>query len=228
MSTTSRSTLTQCPPLHALPHLNKPAKYQFGTSLRTSPKDLFPEHGKCPRTLRPDAGLLWDKAATSANTTTETSCTYLQERIGQLFREPHPKHVASNKKYEHYWVKLPTVIIWYGYRPGVAQRVGRGIALIFHDRATRRGWVFSSTPQPHFTHGKTRYPFYRRLGGPQGRYGRAEKSRPHRGSIPDRPARSQSLYRLSYRAHYCHYILVWTVLTEVHSSSVFLPRNTRN
>jgi len=27
------------------------------------------------------------------------------------------------------------------------------------------------------------------------------KSRPHRGSIPDRPARSQSLYRLSYPAH---------------------------
>ena len=27
------------------------------------------------------------------------------------------------------------------------------------------------------------------------------KSRPHRDSIPDRPARSQSLYRLSYSAH---------------------------
>ena len=31
------------------------------------------------------------------------------------------------------------------YRPGVAQRVGRGIALLFHDRGTRRGWVVSST-----------------------------------------------------------------------------------
>ena len=39
--------------------------------------------------------------------------------------------------------------------------------------------------------GKTRYPFYRRLGEPQGQSGRAEKkSRPHRDSIPDRPARS--------------------------------------
>jgi len=38
--------------------------------------------------------------------------------------------------------------------------------------------------------GKTRYPFYRRLGGPQGRSGRAEKSRPNQDSIPDRPARS--------------------------------------
>ena len=39
--------------------------------------------------------------------------------------------------------------------------------------------------------GKTRYPFYRRLGGPQGLSGRAEKSRPHRDSIPDRPGSSQ-------------------------------------
>ena len=38
--------------------------------------------------------------------------------------------------------------------------------------------------------GKTRYPLYRRLGGPQGRSGLEEKSRPHRDSIPDRPARS--------------------------------------
>jgi len=49
--------------------------------------------------------------------------------------------------------------------------------------------------------GKTRYPFYRRLGGPQGRSGRAEESRPHPDSIPDRPARSHSLYRLSYAPH---------------------------
>jgi len=34
-----------------------------------------------------------------------------------------------------------------------------------------------------------------------GRSGRGGKSRPHRDSIPDRPARSQSLYRLSYPAH---------------------------
>jgi len=33
------------------------------------------------------------------------------------------------------------------------------------------------------------------------------KSRPYRDSIPDRPARSQSLYRLSYRAHYINMYL---------------------
>ena len=65
---------------------------------------------------------------------------------------------------------------WSRYRPGVAQRVGRGIALLFHDRGTRRGWVVSSTPRPHFTPGKepVLYPLYRRLGGPQGRSGWAE------------------------------------------------------
>jgi len=38
--------------------------------------------------------------------------------------------------------------------------------------------------------GKSRYPFYRRLGGPQGLVWTGGKSRPHRDLIPDRPARS--------------------------------------
>jgi len=42
---------------------------------------------------------------------------------------------------------------WPRYRPGVAQRLGRGIALLFHGRGTRRGWVVSSTTRPHFTPG---------------------------------------------------------------------------
>ena len=48
--------------------------------------------------------------------------------------------------------------------------------------------------------GKTLYPFYRRLGGP-GPVLTGGKSLPHRDSIPDRPASSQPLYRLSYPAH---------------------------
>jgi len=72
-------------------------------------------------------------------------------------------------------LKTMLKVKWSHYRPGVAQRVGRGIALLFHDRGTRMGWVVSSTPRPHFTpRGKTRYPFYRRLGGPQGLSGRVE------------------------------------------------------
>jgi len=70
---------------------------------------------------------------------------------------------------------------------------------VFHDRGTRRRWVVSSTPRPHFTHGKDRYPFYRGLGGPQGRSGRAENLVPT--GIRSRTVQpvAQSLYRLNYR-----------------------------
>ena len=50
------------------------------------------------------------------------------------------------------------------YWPGVAQRVGRGIALLFHDRGTRRGWVVSSTPWAHFTPGKDPVPILQEAG----------------------------------------------------------------
>jgi len=60
------------------------------------------------------------------------------------------------------------------HRPGVAQRVGRGIALLFLDRGTRRGEWSAARPGRTLPPGKNRYPFYRRLGGPQGRSGRAE------------------------------------------------------
>ena len=52
--------------------------------------------------------------------------------------------------------------------------------------------------------GKTRYPLFRRLGGPQGRSGRVQPISPPTGfRSPDRPARSESLYRLSYRGPLC-------------------------
>ena len=87
------------------------------------------------------------------------------------------------------------------YRPGVAQRVGRVIALLFHDRSTRRGWVFSSTPRPHFTPGKDPVQILQQAGCAPGPVWKGGKSRPHRDSNPDRPAGSQLLYRLSYRTH---------------------------
>jgi len=84
--------------------------------------------------------------------------------------------------------------------PGVAQRVGRGIALLFHDHDTRRGWVVSSTPRPYFTSGEDPVPTLQEAGWAPGLVWAGGKCRSHRDSIPDRPARSQSLYRLSYRA----------------------------
>ena len=83
----------------------------------------------------------------------------------------------------------------------MAQRVGRGIALLFHDRGIRRWRVVSSTPRPHFTPGKDPVPILQEAGWVPGPVWTGGKSRPHGDSIPDRPARSQSLYRLSYPAH---------------------------
>jgi len=60
------------------------------------------------------------------------------------------------------------------YRSGVAQRVDRDIALLFHDRGTRRGLVVSSTPQPNFTPGKEPVPILQEAGRASGPFWRAE------------------------------------------------------
>jgi len=90
---------------------------------------------------------------------------------------------------------------WSRYRLDVAQRLGTGIALLFHDRGTRRRWVVSSAPRPHFTHGKEPVPIVQEAGWVPGAGWKGGKSRSHRYSIPDRPGRRQSLYQLSYPAH---------------------------
>ena len=96
--------------------------------------------------------------------------------------------------------RVKVKVKWSRYRPSVAQTVGRGIALLFHDRGTRRGWVVSSTPRPHFTTAKDPVPILQEAGWAPWPVWAGGKSRPHRDSIPDRPAPSQSLYRLSYPA----------------------------
>ena len=63
------------------------------------------------------------------------------------------------------------------------------------------GWVVSSTPRPHFTPRKDPVPILQEAGCAPGPVWTGGKSRPNRDSIPDRPARSQSLYRLSYPTH---------------------------
>ena len=106
------------------------------------------------------------------------------------------KHVLTQKLQNIKNVKNPIK------DPGVAQRVGRGsIALLLHDRGTRRGRVVSSTPGPHFTPGKEPVPILQEAGWAPEPVWTGGKSRPHQDSIPDRPARSQLLYRLSYPAH---------------------------
>jgi len=76
-----------------------------------------------------------------------------------------------------------------------------GYWVLFRDRGTRRGWVVSSTPRPHFAPGKDPVSNVQEAGWAPGPVWTGGKSRRQRDSIPDRPARSQSLYRLSYPAH---------------------------
>jgi len=86
------------------------------------------------------------------------------------------------------------------YRPGVAQRVGRGIALLFHDRGTRRcgqqhapaALYPRESPGTHFTGGW--------VGPRAGLDGRKISSSPGFDPGASSPV-TQSLYRLSYRAH---------------------------
>ena len=73
---------------------------------------------------------------------------------------------------------------------------------LFLTSALEWGEVSASRPSRTLPPGKTRYPLYRRLGGPQGRSGQVRKISPPTGiRSPDRPARRQSLYRLRYPAH---------------------------
>ena len=71
--------------------------------------------------------------------------------------------------------------------------------------------------------GKTRYPLYRRLGGPQVRYGRAENLVPT--EIRSRTVQpvAQSLYRLSYLAQSYRSVdlLYYTRLSLLHVSVTY-------
>ena len=65
--------------------------------------------------------------------------------------------------------------------------------------------MVSSTPRLNFTPGKDPVPILQEVGWAPGPVWTGGKSRPHWDLIPDRPAHSQSLYRLSYPAHtYTH------------------------
>ena len=75
--------------------------------------------------------------------------------------------------------------------------------------------------------GKTRYPFYRRLGGPQGRSGGAEYLVPT--GIPSRTVQpvDQSLYRLSYRAHSLSWYLMQMQIFTCKQTCSGLPMSNR-
>jgi hypothetical protein len=83
-----------------------------------------------------------------------------------------------------------------------AHRGSRGIALPFHDHCTRRGWGVSFTPRPLFTPGKDPVHIVQEAGCAPGPVWTGVGNFVSTGiRSPDHPARSQSLYRLSYPVH---------------------------
>ena len=83
-----------------------------------------------------------------------------------------------------------------------AHRGSRGIAILFHDHSTRRGWVVSITPRPLFTPGKDPVFIVQEVGCATGPvWTGAENLAPTGIRSPVCPACSQSLYQLSYTAH---------------------------
>ena len=83
-----------------------------------------------------------------------------------------------------------------------AYRRSRGIALPFHDHDTRREWGASVTPRPLITPRKDPVPTVQEAGRTPGPvWTGAENLEPTGIRSPDRPACSQSLYRLRYPAH---------------------------
>jgi len=72
----------------------------------------------------------------------------------------------------------------------------RGIALLFHNHVTRRGWGVSVTPRPLFTPVKDPVPIVQKAGwAPGSVWTGAENLAPPPGiRSPDSPARSQSIF----------------------------------
>jgi len=68
-----------------------------------------------------------------------------------------------------------------------AHRGSRGIALLFHDHGTRRGWGIRIMPRPLFNPGKDRVPIIQEAGwAPRPVWTGGENLAPHRDSIPGR------------------------------------------
>ena len=71
--------------------------------------------------------------------------------------------------YIYAYIYVYIKVKWSCYRPGVAQRVGTSMTV-----ALEGGEWSTARPSRSLPLGKTRYPLYRKLGGPQGRSWRAE------------------------------------------------------
>ena len=98
----------------------------------------------------------------------------------------------------------------------------RGIALPFHDHGTRREWGVSVTPRPLFNPGKDPVPIVQEaVWAPGPVWIGAENFAPTGIRSPDRPARNQSLYRLSYPVN--HAKIGWNYLYAFARTATIRP-----
>jgi len=100
-----------------------------------------------------------------------------------------------------------------------AHRGSRGIALLFLDHGTRRGWGVSITLRLLFTPGKDPVPIVQEAGWVPGLVRTGAQNLAHAGMwSPDRPARSQMLLRLPYPAH-------WNIWSSLKKSAIAKTQN---
>jgi len=110
----------------------------------------------------------------------------------------------------------------------VAQRVGRGIALLFHDRGTRRESVVSSAPRPHFTPGKDPVPILQEAGWTPGPVWTGGKCRPHWDFLFFFCKTASLLVLIRYRVNrLTHCSLLVSLYHALHSAAASLGESLR-
>jgi len=112
--------------------------------------------------------------------------------------------MSVTSKFSHLYVKVKcTLVQALRLCTGrTAHKGSRGIALLFLDHGTRRGWRVSVMPRPLFNPRKELVPTVQEAGwAPGSVWTGAENLGPTGIWSPDRPACSQSLYQLQYLAH---------------------------
>jgi hypothetical protein len=126
--------------------------------------------------------------------------------------------------YIHTYITLYKVSKFAPNRP-TAQSRSRGTVLLFLNLGARTGGL--SAPRPgRFTPGKDTLPLVQEAGWTPGPVWTDAKNLALTGiRSPDRPARSKSPYRLSYRARLCHVRSYFTTVQKhPHFSYKFAPR----
>ena len=120
--------------------------------------------------------------------------------IDEIFRGSHSFKSRSNHKQVR--VKCSLVQVLRLCTGCTAHRGSRGIALLFFDHGSRRGWWVRVTFRLLFTPGKDPIPIVQEAGWAPGPvWTSAENLAPIGIRSPNRPPCSQSLYRLSYPTH---------------------------